>query len=366
MTGRERFLTAINNGKPDYLPCQVHNWMEYYLKTYLKGMDAFQAYDYVGMDPVIYTFPQLIFSEKDLKNWVYDYKSLGTDADGVESFVQTYHTPKGDLVVKGARNKFTSWETEHMIKTDDDFELFREYFPVPTGCDWSSVLEIRKKIGDRGIIRTFPYAYGQPGTWQSLTCLLGTENAIMRTFDDPDWVHYALGTICDKAVKTIENMGKFQEIDLVENGGGAASSTVISPSLHKEFCLPYDQKMHAAIHAQGPKVVYHLCGGLMPLLEIVAENGTDALETMTPASMGGDCRMEEAAQRVGNKLAFVGGFDQNEGFERGNLAFMEKEVRRLFEAKPNGGYICSPSDHFFFGEPEMLKHFARICKACKY
>ena len=40
MTGRERFLTALKNGKPDRLPCQVHSWMVYYLHTYLKGMDA--------------------------------------------------------------------------------------------------------------------------------------------------------------------------------------------------------------------------------------------------------------------------------------------------------------------------------------
>lgn len=41
MTGRERLLTAIYNKKPDYLPCQVHNWMQYYLNTYLKAMDQF-------------------------------------------------------------------------------------------------------------------------------------------------------------------------------------------------------------------------------------------------------------------------------------------------------------------------------------
>ena len=122
MNGRDRFLIALKNGKPDRLPCQVHNWMQYYLNTYLKGMDVYQAYEYFGMDPVIYTFPNLIFDEKDLKNWAYEYKSLGVDKDGVESFIQTYHTPEGDLTVKGARNQFTSWETEHMIKNEDDFD----------------------------------------------------------------------------------------------------------------------------------------------------------------------------------------------------------------------------------------------------
>ena len=365
MTGRERFLTALHNGKPDRLPCQVHNWMAYYLNTYLKGMDAYQAYDYVGMDPVIYSFPNLIFDEKDLKNWVYEFRSLGTDRDGTESFVQTYHTPKGDLQVKGARNQFTSWETEPMIKTEKDFELFRAYYPVPAKADWSPVIEAKNRVGDRGIVRTWCHNYGQPGIWQSFTCLVGTEKAIMLTYDEPDWVHYVLDSLSEKSLRAIENMGKI-EADLVENGGGAASSTVISPAIHKEFCLPYDKAQHDALHRQGALVVYHMCGGLMPLLELAAENGMDALETMTPASMGGDCRMEEAASRIGDRVAFIGGFDQNEGFERGNREFIRKEVRRLFEAKPNGGYICCPSDHFFFGDPENLRLFAQACRECEY
>ena len=102
------------------------------------------------------------------------------------------------------------------------------------------------------------------------------------------------------------------------------------------------------------------------MLEIVEKNGMDALETMTPASMGGDCRMEVAAERIGSKVAFIGGFDQNEGFEKGNKDFIKKEVRRLFEAKKNGGYIISPSDHFFFGDPEVLKYFVEVCKECEY
>jgi len=35
MTSRERMLTALNNGRPDRLPCQVHGWMPYYLHNYL-------------------------------------------------------------------------------------------------------------------------------------------------------------------------------------------------------------------------------------------------------------------------------------------------------------------------------------------
>ena len=48
------------------------------------------------------------------------------------------------------------------------------------------------------------------------------------------------------------------------------------------FYLWLGPKKIKALHDAGTKVVYHLCGGLLPLLEIVAENGADGLETMTP------------------------------------------------------------------------------------
>lgn len=366
MKGRERFLTALENKKTDVLPCQVHNWMPYYLSTYLRGMSDLEAYRAIGMDPVLYRNPLYIYDEKDLADWQLKQIDLGKDEDGNVRWRQEVTTPEGMLVTEGANNQYTSWITRFPIQTEKDFELWNKYIPLPVKVDWTPVREAKRILGDDGIVRGSFFDFGQGSPWQSFSgYLYDTEKSIYQCFDDPDWVHYVLKSMLEKKLRVIEIAGKF-EYDLVETGGGGGSSTVISPDMHREFCLPYDKIQHKAIREAGSKVVYHLCGGVMPLLETVVENGADALETMTPASMGGDCVMEEAARRVGDKLAFIGGFDQNEGFERGNKEFIRKEVRRLFEANPNGGYICSPSDHFFFGDPENLKEFVQACKECRY
>ena len=367
MNSRERLLTALDNKKPDCLPCQVHNFMEYYLKTYLGGADCFEAYDKLGLDQVIYVGPELRYNADTLRNWRYSRKITARDeAEGVTYFTDTFETPKGALTVKGAYNRFTSWETEPLVKTDADFELFRQYFPICSGADWSAVRAARDRIGDKGIVRGVNHNYGQPGTWQCLTMLLGTETAIFKAMDEPDWTHYALDCIAKINEEQIARMGKF-EFDVVENGGGAASSTVISPAMYQEFCLPYDRRIHAALHDAGvKKIVYHLCGGLMPMLPLVVQNGADGLETMTPRSMGGDCDLKKAAQQVGDSLFFIGGFDQNQGFERGTKEYIRNSVRELFLSKPNGGYICSPSDHFFFGDPENIREFVRACRERVY
>lgn len=365
MNSRERLLTALSNEKPDRLPCQVHSWMSYYLKTYLNNVDQYEAYERFGMDAVIYAGPNYIFDEDDLEKWQIEHKELGQDKDGNWRWVETITTPKGALTQQGARNEFTPWLTEYPIKSEEDFELWNEFLPLPQEVDWAPVIESKNRIGDRGIVRGGFFDFGQGSPWQSFCFLFGTENAIMACFDKPEWMHYVLRSMLDKKLTVLERAGKVH-LDLVETGGGAGSNTVISPRLHREFCLPYDKEQHALFHEAGTKVVYHLCGGLMHMLDLVAENGADGLETMTPPSMGGDCDLGEATRRVGDRLFFIGGFNQSAGFENGTPETVKELVYKCHAACPDGGYICSPSDHFFFGDPKNIQAFVDAAKECVY
>ncbi|NLG28609.1 MAG: hypothetical protein GX557_11915 [Chloroflexi bacterium] len=81
MTGRERMLTALSNGRPDRLPCQVHGWIGYYLRRYLGGIDWYQANERFGLDYAIYVSPAYTYREKDLARWQVTRKDLGFDAD---------------------------------------------------------------------------------------------------------------------------------------------------------------------------------------------------------------------------------------------------------------------------------------------
>ncbi|MGI6691261.1 MAG: uroporphyrinogen decarboxylase family protein [Christensenellales bacterium] len=366
MDGRERFLTVLSNQKPDRMPVQVHGWMSFYLQRYLDGADQYAAYEAVGMDPVIYVQPDQVFQESDLQNWEIR-RQRGPDGREHNGFqyTTTITTPKGVLVEKGGGNDITSWVTKHLIEDERDFALWDEFVPLPT-LDWAPVLAAKERIGRHGIVRSGCYGFGQGSPWQDLsTVLMGTERTIFKAMDEPDWVHFVLGRLLDKKLQVYERSGPI-ELDLVETGGGGGSSTVISPAMHKEFCLPYDQKQHKLMHELGAKVVYHLCGGLMPLLDIVVENGADGLETMTPASMGGDCDMALADKKIGDRMFFIGGFDQNAGFEHGTVENVYAQVRQLFQAKQHGGYICCPSDHFFFGNPSLIRAFADAARECVY
>lgn len=366
MTSRERLMTALNNERPDRLPCQVHGWMPYYLNTYLDGVDGYAANDRFGFDHVMYVAPTYRYDPADPKRWQCRRVDLGKDKDGNACWEETIVTPGGELHHAGKANEITGWRTEYLIKTDRDFEIWNAYVPLPVAADFTAIRRAREALGDRGIVRTFPFSFGQGGPWQSYCELAGLEPSIMLAMDRPDALHERLAAILAKTLR-VTDLWEGIPADMIETGGGAGSNTVISPAMFKAFCLPYDRKQHAAFRAAGLKVVYHLCGGVMEMLDLVTKNGADGLETMTPPSMGGDCRLAEASQRVGGALFFIGGFDQNAGFERGTPAEARRLVHECFEAtRDHAGYIIAPSDHFFGGDPANLQAFVDACRECIY
>jgi hypothetical protein len=176
-------LTALNNGRPDRLPCQVHGWMKYYLDEELGGMDWYQAYEKFGMDYAIYISPDYRYRDKDLAQWIKNRVDLGTDSDGNHLWEETITTPKGALHHAGAWNQITAWDTEALIKNERDFSLWDEFLPLPCAADMRKIQEARNKLGDKGIVRSHPFSPGQGSPWQSFCTLFGTEPSIMLGMD---------------------------------------------------------------------------------------------------------------------------------------------------------------------------------------
>ncbi len=273
-------------------------------------------------------------------------------------------TPGGRLTYKSEGDRKTTWITEYLIKGDDDLDLIERYMPVPK-LDLAAVSRAYDAVGDAGILRGFVWG-DQAGCWQHAACLIDISALILAAIDKPDWVHALLRVLLAKKLRFIEGM-KGAKFDLIETGGGSASSTLISPAIHRDFCLPYDRIMHDALHARGFRIVYHTCGGTRGIEEMIAANGTDASETLAPPSIGGNQEPWEYAAKIGGRLALVGGVDQFNTLTRGTKAGIRAAVRKLFETVGrDGGYICSASDHFFETPVENLAAMAEAARECVY
>lgn len=236
-------------------------------------------------------------------------------------------------------------------------------------CDVEEVNKKAEKYGDSSLIRghicTFD-VFGQPGCWQDAACLVGIENLIMATFDDDVWVHELLKILQKRKIEFVRSL-KGAKYDVLELGGGDASTTVISPDMFRKFVAVYDSVVIEEAHKAGQRISYHTCGGMMPILEDIAGMGPDAMETFTPEGMSGDANLREAKNRIGGKVCMIGGFDQFHFFQGCTPEKTRAEVRRCFEeAGEGGGYILCPSDHFFDADLELIHAFADEARKCVY
>jgi uroporphyrinogen-III decarboxylase len=360
MTSKERLMLAVNWEKPDRLPASIHQWQAFHLKTFMNGMTDLEAFRKVGLDAQIQYPGEGIFSSAEWKNEAAVIKS------GPEKKIthHTIHTPEGTLTYKTEGDQKTTWITEHMIKRDEDIFLIEKYMPVPR-LDLKPVAEKYDEIGDEGILRGFVWG-DQGGCWQHAACLYNITDLIMATYDKPDWVHALLRILLEKKLQYIQSM-KGAKFDLIETGGGSGSSTIISPKIFKEFCLPYAKKMHQALHDLCFKVTYHTCGGNLGIEEYIIETEADVSETLAPVSVGGNQEPWEFKKKVGDRIGLIGGLDQFNVLTAGSKETIREKVIELFDrVGKNGGYICSASDHFFETPVENLTAFANAARHCPY
>ena len=384
MSPRQRLVAALDRRPTDHLPVTTHHLMRSYLKKYFPGKTDADFFATFGLDPICWIqahrpdspagadyepgqVPGFLEAQRIVSpTWRFEHR----DVPGRE-YATTRHaivTPRKTLNLELQSNEFTAWVSERLIKEKSDIDLIAEFAPQPL-CDVAAINRCADAHGDttliRGNINCFDL-YGQPGCWQDACVLYGVEEMILATYDDPEWVHTFLGILRDRKVRFADSM-KGARYDLIEHGGGDASSTVISPKVFDEFVAPYDRAVIAHARAAGQRVVYHTCGGMMPLLERLVGLGANALETFTPPAMGGDVDLAEAKRRIGDQVCFIGGFDQNRFFTTATPAETRAEVRRCFrEAGAGGGFILSPSDHFFEATPELLHAFADEARQCTY
>lgn len=184
-------------------------------------------------------------------------------------------------------------------------------------------------------------------------------------------MHDFLERVTRKRVAFVHEQVPGAKFDLIEHGGGAASSNVISPSMFDEFCVPYDRRVIDALREVGLKAVYHTCGAMMAILDRIAANGCDASETLSPPGVGGDIASADDRRRVkqtlGRRVALIGGIDQGRLDKASAPEAIRDEVVACFESfGAGGGYICSASDHFFHAPPENLKALADAARECVY
>ena len=170
--------------------------------------------------------------------------------------------------------------------------------------------------------------------------LFGYESTLMALLEAPGRCHAFLDLFARVAAAQVQLYAAC-EPDAVLVSSAFAGAGFISRGMYREFVVPYEQRLAAAIHALGLPSYVHTCGAIGDRLDLMAATGADGIDTLDPPPLG-TVDLAEAKARWGDRFFFKGNLDAvNEMLRADDAAFEAAVLDRLRIGAPGGGYILS-------------------------
>lgn len=175
------------------------------------------------------------------------------------------------------------------------------------------------------------------GPFNEAARLRGTEQLIFDITDDPQFVHRLMRLTTD-SVKARALAIAETGVTVVVIADSAASLSLISPKIYREFVFPYEKELFGFLKERAPLRTYvglHICGYLDPIMEDLVSLGIDYIEIDAPSSLK---RMVEVSQK---KLVIRGNIGA-EIFLEGTKEQIEQAVKECVDTAAEGSaYILS-------------------------
>lgn len=184
--------------------------------------------------------------------------------------------------------------------------------------------------------------------------LRGLENTLMDLMDKPEMFIEAGEVLVQNAI-SFAVAQIMAGADMV--GVGDAAVSLIAPDMYKEYILPLEQKLFAAIHEAGNAVKLHICGNIKNHIEYMAHSGADIIDVdwMVP--------LAEARELVGPNITLCGNFDPAGVLLQGSPEDVAKAARQCIKA---GGdkFILMPGCEVPPATPEENIRVFCPCDGC--
>jgi MtaA/CmuA family methyltransferase len=184
--------------------------------------------------------------------------------------------------------------------------------------------------------------------------LRGVESMFLDLIDNPQMYVKAVEVI-------IENQIRFAKAQVAAGadmiGVGDSVASLISPPMYRQFVLPFEKKLVAAIHAAGAAVKLHVCGDISNSIRFMAETGCDVIDVdwMVP--------LDEARTAVGPDVTLAGNFDPSAILLQGTPQNVADAARRNLDL---GGrrFLLQPGCEVPPGTPEANLRAFCPCEGC--
>jgi len=233
---------------------------------------------------------------------------------------------------------------------DDKSKLARLRVPDPqrTGR-LPYFIEVCQRVSDQ-IRKITSLGLGHSGPWNIAMHLRGAEALLMDTVTDPPFVH-DLMSFTTEVVKAIGDA-------LIEAGfspslgEAAASCSLISPRIYREFIKPYHQALCRYFRTKKRLLSLHICGKIDPIMEDILEAGIFLLSLDAASSL------EKLARLSAGKVIMMGNVPTTL-FSSGTRSEMEASIRGcIHTAAADGGYILASGCEIPLDSTEdRIEHF---------
>jgi len=130
--------------------------------------------------------------------------------------------------------------------------------------------------------------------------LRGVSALLLDLYDRPEWVRELL-EVCVEVEIAFARAQIEAGADII--GLGDAIASQIAPDMYREFALPYEQRIFAAVHEMGALARLHICGNTTRILPYLPQSGADIIDIEWMVDL------KRAAEVFGEYPATCGNFD---------------------------------------------------------
>jgi MtaA/CmuA family methyltransferase len=223
----------------------------------------------------------------------------------------------------------------------------------PSSCErmndrLEAVRLYRQKAG-----RDYPLLGWVEGAFAEACDLGGLQQVMGSLIRDPALVTAMLEICCEQAILFARAQVE-AGADFI--GIGDAAASLIGPRFYRQFALPYEQKLIAAVHAAGAKVKLHICGNITSILELALQSGADMLDIDWMVDFS------RAVRLAGGKCAACGNFDPVAVLLQGTPLKVSQAVRQCLQASSANTFIAAGCEVPRDTPPENLLAVAQALK----
>ena len=170
--------------------------------------------------------------------------------------------------------------------------------------------------------------------------LFGYQPALLALLDAPQLCHRLLERFTQLVTAMVRCYGPCGP-DAILISSAFAGAGFISREMYREFVVPYERRVVAAIHEFGMPAYTHTCGAIGDRLDLMAETGLDGIDTLDPPPLG-TVDLARAKAEWGERLFFKGNLDAvHEMLYADDAGFRQAVLERLRIGQPGSGYILS-------------------------